>query len=114
MKSNLIAIEPNLHRSLAIADVLYGVDITYNQSWIADKVSWLIYGEFTWNIDKALGRLKVNISNEERWMAPEYADTECLNDKEESAYLYRCIDKALLTRLFSLKRIERKLAGVAG
>lgn len=112
MLTDLISDEPNTYRRIAIIDVSHGVDVEYNKHWYTDKASWLVCGQFVWNIDSALNRKRVRCSKDEIWVAPEYVDDECISDKEGSKLLYQSIDTALLTRLFSLKRIERKLAGV--
>ena len=98
MVTDLISNEPNLFRRIAIIDVSHGVEVTYKQRWYASRASWLVWGEFS--------------HDDVMWCAPEYADDECMRDKDESDYLYSSIDRALLARLFSLKRIERKLSGV--
>lgn len=93
MRSDLVATESNTYRQAAMADVVAGIDFIYDKHWSLDKVAWIVMGQF-----KKTGL----------WCAYEYADENYLSDPR----LYQSIDKALLTRLFSLKRIERKLAGV--
>ena len=109
MRTELQCFEPNPHKRLAILNATKGVDVEYDKYWDAIRFTWVVTGTFTYNIDRALKRLKINLSKDERWTAPEWVDDECLSSPEESDELYRSIDKALLARLFSLKRIERKL-----
>lgn len=109
MRTELQCFEPNPYRRLAILSITKGVDIEYAKHWDAIRASWLVTGTFIYNIDRALSRLYINLKKDEHWTAPEFVDDECLNNPEESDELYRCIDKALLSRLFCLKRIERKL-----
>lgn len=97
MRSNLIATESNTYRQAAMADVVAGIHFKYNQIWSPSALSWVVMGQF---------------NKDGLWCAYEYADDECLKSPVESAELYEGIDNALVDRMFRLKRIERKLAGV--
>lgn len=98
MRTELQCFESNPYRRRAILAVTSGVDVEYDKRWDAMRVSWLVTGKFIYNGD--------------HWIAPELVDDECMNDPEEIDELYHAIDKALLSRLFCLRRIERKLGVV--
>ena len=110
MKSSLIANEPNPYRRGAMLSVANDIEFKYRKDWNLAKVCWVVCGQFVWNIDKALNRSRVYNNNDESWAALEYVDDITLKSVEESAELYSVIDRALVDRVFKLKRIARRLA----
>ena len=111
MRSSVDSIFSNPYRIAAANSVINGIDITYSQEWSMSKLLWLAIGKFTWNIDAALKRDRINHKKDDMWMAAEFVDERTIKDPIESAELYRIIDEALVKRLFMLKRIERKISG---
>jgi hypothetical protein len=101
--------EHNPYRANAIYNAIRSIEFEYNERWLVEKLSYIVIGSFTWNIDKKLGRRTVDFKKDEIWIAPEYADDECLNNIEEKEHLYKSINKALVHRLLQLDRMARKL-----
>ena len=101
--------ERNPYRANAIYNAIRSIEFKYDERWVTDKLSWIVIGSFTWNIDKKLGRGMVNLKKDEIWIAPEYVDDECLSSPEEKEHLYKSINKALVRRLLQLDRVARKL-----
>ena len=101
--------EPNPYRAQAIKDVTDGVEVKYEERYILEYLSWNSMAFFTWNIDRALGRDMVHLKKDEIWVASELIDDECKNNPIEMSGVRRQQDKALLSRLFALNRIKRRL-----
>jgi len=109
MKTDLIGTELNAYRKQALIEVLDGVEVDYKETFMASRLTWFVVGSFIWNIDKAMGRVRVNLNNDQVCIASEFVDDFDLYSTEELSDLYYSIDKALVERLFALRRITRKL-----
>ena len=109
MKTDLLGIEHNPYRRAAIIDAVEGIDFKYHKDWVANRSCWIVVGQFVWNIDRALKRAMVSLKKDDRWIAAEYVDDKSLASAEDIACFYKLIDKAMLTRLFKLRRIQRRL-----
>ena len=109
MRSELIAYEPNPYKRVAMLKVTKDIDFNYTKEFHSDRLAWLVYGKFKWNIDQALKRSRVDYSKDIIWFSAEMVDDECLADKDETEDLYLSLDRALVSRLFALNRIQRRL-----